>query len=132
MKLSFALISALVSILYSAEPLPMPPMVPSLPGTSAPTSALPLPKSCEIIPPMIYKLPPPLENALRTCNNDLKKPSSEQIKEKWGHTIKDIQIVALEGFSQIYTISFNDKGKKSERFCNETLTLCFKEKPLKH
>lgn len=131
MKLPIALTSILVSLLHATEPLPMPPMVPSLPGTSSPTSVSALPKSCEIIPPMIYKLPPPLENALRTCNNDLKKPTEAFIKEKFGNHIKNITIEALEGFSQVYLIAFEEKGKQSERFCNETLTFCFDKKPIK-
>lgn len=131
MKSSLALFSLVISLLHASEPLPMPPMVPSLPGTSSPASVSALPKSCEIIPPMIYKLPPPLENALRTCNNDLKKPQETLVKEKFGNHVKDISIEALEGFAQVYSIKFNEKGKKVERFCNETLTWCFEKKPVK-
>lgn len=122
-----------LSLCYAfAESMPpMPPMVPNLPTNSTPAQTSTLPKSCEVIPPMIYKLPPPLENALRECNNDLKKPTEALVKQKFGAQIQNITMNAMEGFSQVYTISFNEKGKKTERFCNETLTLCFEQKPTK-
>lgn len=132
MKKSLLLTLSLCYAFAESMP-PMPPMVPNLPTNTAPSTqqATTLPKSCEVIPPMIYKLPPPLEDALRTCNNDLKKPSESFIKEKFGNHIKSITIEALEGFSQVYRIVFEEKGKKSERFCNEALTFCFDKKPIK-
>lgn len=122
-----------LSLCYAfAESMPpMPPMVPNLPTNATPAQASTLPKSCEVIPPMIYKLPPPLENALRECNNDLKKPAEALVKQKFGAQMQNITVNAMEGFAQVYAVSFSEKGKKVERFCNETLTLCFEQKPVK-
>lgn len=122
-----------LSLCYAfAESMPpMPPMVPNLPINGTPAQTSTLPKSCEVIPPMIYKLPPPLENALKECNNDLKKPTEALVKQKFGSQIQNITVNAIEEFTQVYAVSFVEKSKKTERFCNETLTLCFEQKPVK-
>ena len=110
---------------------PMPPMIPNLSPTTSPThskQAGSLPKSCEIIPPMIYKLPPPLENALIACKNDLYKPSLSVASKKFKKQVKSI--VALKNFSQIYTITFADKKLKT-LYCNQNLSFCFNTAPAK-
>jgi len=116
---------------FAVDAPPMPPMIPNMGHAKTVTHkkhSNSLPNSCEIIPPMIYKLPPPLENALRKCKNDLYKPSLSMANKKFKNSIKSI--VPLENFSQIYKITFSNKKLKS-LYCNQDLTFCFNTAPTK-
>jgi len=120
---------ALPIVLISADMPPMPPMIPGIGAPSKTSKNLQksnLPKSCEMIPPMIYKLPPPLEKLLTTCKNDLAKPSIKKATKIFGKQIKDI--TSLEGFSQVYKVEFISKKEKT-LYCNKDLNFCFKQAP---
>jgi len=115
----------------SANMPPMPPMMPMLTKNKKSKehkAKSTLPKSCEMIPPMIYRLPPPLENALKECKNDLAKPSKKDATKKFGVLVD--KITALKEFNQLYKITFKVK-KMKPLFCNSSLTYCFDKKPIK-
>jgi hypothetical protein len=117
-----------VYIIASNTP-PMPPMIPVLGSTTTKNHTKnTLPDSCGIIPPMIYKLPPPLEDALVKCKNDLYKPDIKLLAKKFKTKIKKVK--ELDNFSQIYEISFMNKNAK-KLYCNKDITFCFDTAPIK-
>ena len=126
------LIAPLALVAANTTMPPMPPMIPGIDTTpKSPSASSTLPKSCEIIPPMIYKLPPPLENALTTCKNDMYSPNDDAIKAKFGKTIKDIKVEALKDFSQVYKIQYLAEKKTVVKYCNKNLSFCFETSPKK-
>jgi len=129
------LIFALPFFMYAADMPPMPPAIPNIGShktiQKSSTQNSNLPKSCQMIPPMIYKLPPPLENLLDKCKNDMHMPKAQTVKTTFGKDIKGLHVVALKDFSKLYQVSFLLKGKKNIKYCNETLTYCFETSPKK-
>ena len=132
-------------LVFATESVPMPPMMPPMPPNinlqKAPkktitskkdvkkekkeTKKTTLPKECQVIPPMIIFLPPPLEDALTKCKNKLFEPKLEYAKKIFAKKklkVKSISIV--EGFNEVYEIDTN-KGKF---YCNRDLSKCFKVK----
>ena len=131
-------------LVFANETLPTPPMMPPMPPNikfeknvnnsqsknnikkstkKEKTKKSSLPKECEIIPPMIIFLPPPLEDALTKCKNKLFKPKLELVKKvfkKKKLKVKSVSIV--EGFSEVYKIDTN----KGNFYCNKDLSKCFK------
>ena len=113
-----------------ANSIPMPPMPPAMnfdkPKKKIKTnSKVSMPKECEMIPPMIIFLPPPLEDALTKCKNKLFEPKLEFAKKVFAKKklkVKSINIV--KGFNELYEIKTN----KGNFYCNKDLTKCFKVK----
>jgi len=126
MKLPFAL--ALITLsLYGAQTPQMPPMPPQLPTAQAPVTDA----ECATVPPMLYMLPPPLQNALDACQNKRSLPTKE-VLSKTLSTKKTpaviVSVVPLEGFAKAYEVNAT-VGKKRLRFvCNATGERCL---PLK-
>jgi hypothetical protein len=123
----------LLPLLLFAQNLPMPPMPPALPldNTKAKTSKKSkhtenkMPKECQIIPPMLIFMPPPLEADLTKCKNKLFMPGVEKAKKGFFKKFKNIKIKKIsivEGFNELYEIKTN-KGKF---YCNKDVTKCFK------
>ena len=104
--------------LYGVDMPPMPPMIPSL-DTKAPQQKSAkqtkqksaMPKACELIPPMVIFLPPPMENQLIKCKNEMFKPKKEFVQKQLAKllkkkiTIEKIEFVAK--FNQLYKITYN-------------------------
>jgi len=117
--------------LFGQNMPPMPPMPPVMdlptdkhkekkrPNTKVKNS---LPKECQIIPPMLIFMPPPLENDLIKCKNALFMPKKELAEKKL--KTKVISIKAVDGFIEVYEI----KTKNSIIYCNKDLSKCFEVK----
>jgi hypothetical protein len=110
---------------------PMPPMIPDIDvkTNSKKSDQKTTPKSCELLPPMVVFIPPPMENMLNDCKNQLNLPKKESVEEiiikkrYKSSTLKSISIT--EGFTQLYTIELTDKNKKDiTLFCNGSLSKC--------
>lgn len=81
-----------------------------------------MPKECEVMPPMIVFLPPPMEEDLTLCKNALNKPKLENVKKVY----KDATSVDIaEGFKELYKITLKNK---KELYCNSTLSSCLEVK----
>lgn len=130
--IKFLLISmATVAALQAADTSFMPPMVPSL-GTAHNTTK---PKSstktkvssCDLVPPMIINLPPPLEDAVTKCKNErglpkkafVEKQLSKLFKKKI--VVKKIEIVPK--FNQLYKITY----KGGTILCNKSVDAFIKQ-----
>jgi hypothetical protein len=118
---------------------PMPPMI----GVQSKKSNVKnkMPKSCELLPPMLVILPPPLEVQLDKCKNALAKPdikTAEKVLRKYENkNIKIKKITPAKGFLKIYKIEYeilpkkskikvlNFKPKRKSIYCNDTMTQCF-------
>jgi hypothetical protein len=113
--LSLALVTWVV-----AENLPMPPMPPMMnippvekkSETKADKKVKQTPQECNLLPPMVVFLPPPMEKMLDECKNKLYIPKAPD-----GATVE-----AVEGFSMLYKVT----SKAGVKFCNKTLDKCIK------
>lgn len=69
------------------------------------------PKSCDMIPPMIIFLPPPMEKEVVTCQNELHKPKKEFVQKQLSKLLKKKIIVnkieIVKKFNQLYKITYN-------------------------
>ncbi len=99
-------------ILNAKESIPMPPMIPSLDtkqNTNKKNSSIP--KSCELIPPMVIFLPPPMEAELSKCKNELHKPKKEfvekQLSKLFKKQVKVTKIEIVKKFNQLYKITYD-------------------------
>ncbi len=98
---------------HAAEAPPMPPMPPMF-STPAKTVAKKqqTPDSCQLIPPMVIHLPPPMEKELVNCKNELFLPSKTLVEKNLSNLLKKqikvekIEIVAK--FNQLYKITYSD------------------------
>ena len=119
MKSKILLTLFTASTLLSAMDMPpMPPMIPTM-NTKKETvnkkqpkqKKQSMPKSCELIPPMVIFLPPPMEMELTKCKNALGKPSKELVQKqltklfKKKIIVKKIEIV--EKFNQLYKVTYD-------------------------
>ncbi|MEA1916303.1 MAG: hypothetical protein U9N42_02115 [Campylobacterota bacterium] len=124
-------IIATSTYLLATQMPPMPPMVPTLEvKTKKPTEKKrsSVPKSCELIPPMVVFIPPPMENMLNECKNSMNMPSYELannmlIKNKKSK-IKDIQIA--KSFIQLYKIDVESNKSIETFYCNKDVNSCIK------
>ena len=115
-------------ILFANQAIPMPPMPPAMnleksKKTTKKEKKSTLPKECEMIPPMIVFLPPPLEDALNKCKNKLFEPKLDYANKVFSNKklkVKSINIV--NGFVELYKIDTN----KGSFYCNKDLSKCFK------
>ena len=64
---------AISTFMNAVDTIPMPPMIPSLDTKSNNISnkKSTIPKSCELIPPMVIFLPPPMQDELSKCKMSL-------------------------------------------------------------
>lgn len=125
MKIFFSLM-VLVCFGWGAE-LDMPPSIPVLKpeGTGTNTKTI---NSCDVLPPMLYMLPPPLQGELDSCINEKNKPSQDSVKQyldKNKIKYKDLKISLAKDFVRLYEI---DLGSKKVMYCNEKVTKCFEVK----
>lgn len=112
MKKTFLLFTT-CAVLY-AESIPMPPMPPSL-GTAKTSKTKDekqqMPKSCELMPPMVVFLPPPMEAGLSECKNELNKPKKEFVEKQLKRLLKkDVKVKTIEiveKFDQLYKVTYN-------------------------
>lgn len=127
------------TLLFASDMPPMPPMPPvgidnsssseqkniknvKVKKESRENKAPAMPKECEILPPMIIFLPPPMEADLTLCKNAIHKPTLENVKKIY----KDaISVDIAEEFKELYKITL--KSKK-ELFCNSSLSACLEIK----
>jgi len=126
------LLIAVPFILLANQSLMMPPMPPALPvNKNQNTTKVKhkeikkplLPKECNIIPPMLIFMPPPLEDDLVKCKNKLFLPKldiAKKIFAKKHLKVKSVSVV--DGFVELYKVS-TDKG---DFYCNKNLSKCFK------
>jgi hypothetical protein len=120
-----------------AENIPMPPMPPALPlnqnknvkvqknKNKEKSTKVKMPKECNIIPPMLIFMPPPLQEDLRKCKNKLFMPSLNLAKKELSKKYKNIKIKKIsivKGFDELYEIKTN----KGIFYCNKNVTKCFK------
>ena len=105
----------LTVVLYGVDMPPMPPMIPTLEKQHTNNKTIKKttkPKSCELIPPMVIFLPPPMEKELVKCKNEMFKPKKELVQKqlqkllKKKITINKIEIV--KKFNQLYKITYNN------------------------
>jgi len=70
-----------------------------------------MPKSCELIPPMVIFLPPPMEVEISKCKNELYKPKKEfaekQLSKLFKKKTKIKSIEIVEKFNQLYKVTYN-------------------------
>lgn len=100
----------------------MPPMVPSIssqPSVSAKKeSSL---GSCEMIPPMIINLPPPLEDAVIACKNERGMPQKAFVEKQLSKLFKKkIEVKSIEivkKFNQLYKVTY----KGGVILCNKSV-----------
>ena len=93
----------------------MPPMVPTLGSANNATApavqAKPTLGSCDIIPPMIINLPPPLEDAVAKCKNERDMPKKEFVQEQlsklFGKKTEVKTIESVEKFNQLYRVTYD-------------------------
>lgn len=115
-------------ILFANQSIPMPPMPPAMNLEKKHTNKKnnvkkSMPKECEMIPPMLIFLPPPLEESLRKCKNELFKPTIIKAKKVFSKKkLKVISVNIVSGFNELYKIETN----KGNFYCNKNLSKCFK------
>ncbi len=92
---------------------------------------------CSMIPPMLYKLPPPLLKLVDSCNNKNLKPTKNfVIKKLQKNGLLDknyhkLEIKEVDGLSRFYKISYKkyyffDLIKIDKKiFCDWKLQYCF-------
>ena len=97
------------TLLVGSQMPPMPPMIPSIDTKKSVKSTMP--KSCELIPPMVIFLPPPMEAELVKCKNNLHKPKKEFVEQQLSKllrkNIKDKKIEIVKKFNQLYKVTYN-------------------------
>jgi len=117
------------TFLLAGESLPMPPMMPSVPLKKEEKNVK-LPKSCQMLPPMIYRLPPPMEVMLQDCKSRLYLPSKEKAQQKinklFKKPLKVIGVKPLKGFDDLYEIETNESSALVQIYCNRDLSFCIK------
>lgn len=126
------LISSLTATLLSAmDPSLMPPMIPNLDAPKSTNSTKPEVKapmsSCEMIPPMIINLPPPLEDAVEKCKNERDMPQKDFVQTQLSKLLKKTvhvqKIEIVKGFNQLYKVSYDD----GTILCNKAVNAFIKQ-----
>jgi hypothetical protein len=102
-----------IPILIAATTINMPPMIPTIDNKDkAPLQQNnSLPKVCDLIPPMVLFLPPPMQTAMSECKNKLGMPNKEfteaQLSKLFKKDIKVKSIEIVEKFNQLYKVKYN-------------------------
>ncbi len=128
----FILISIFCSLLFSAQGLPMPPSIPMLQTKTAKVKKqhkTTLPKSCQILPPMIFRYGDGVEKLVNRCKSDLHKPSKKLAEKKLENIIKRkvkvTEVQNIDGIARLYVIKTKKQGKF---YCNDLFDICFKNR----
>ena len=127
-KMILASVFTTLSLVASQMP-PMPPMPPSLGGgvKHKSTKNTKTPKECDLLPPMVIFLPPPMEAQLDSCKNALYKPKKEfatkQLSKLFKKKIVIKSIKILKKFSKLYRIEYKD----GVVLCNSKVDACIKQ-----
>ncbi len=110
------------TLLNAVDMPPMPPMIPTLKTTKSDINTQnkvqkaqksTMPKSCELIPPMVIFLPPPMEKELANCKNNLHKPKKEFVEKQLAKLFKKKKITVtkieiVKKFNQLYKVTYDD------------------------
>lgn len=119
------LIFLLSSCVLCANSLQMPPSIPSI---TQKTQAKNNP--CDMIPPMLQMMPPPLQEAVDRCQTESNIPKKEKVlsflKDK-KINYETVTIKPMDGFVKLYMI---DLGNATKIYCNEKMQ-CFEPKRVK-
>ena len=105
----------LTTFLNAMDMPPMPPMMPVLDtknkAVKKDTKKPSMPASCELIPPMVIFLPPPMEKELVNCKNNMNKPKKEFVEKQLSKLFKKkttvTKIEIVEKFNQLYKITYD-------------------------
>jgi hypothetical protein len=124
-------ILAILTVSIYANAIEMPPAIPMLDlkaDTKKETKQKSKnPKECDMLPPMVVFLPPPMENMVNTCKNKLYIPSKQLAQKGLSKILKkDVKVTSVsieKDFVQAYEIS----KKKDKYICNKTVTKCYKK-----
>jgi hypothetical protein len=118
MKKVFLSLSLFTYGVYALEMPPMPPMI-SMKDTNKTvktetkkgTTKRTTPESCDLIPPMVIFLPPPMEKDVTTCKNELFMPkkdfAAKQLEKLFKKKVKIISIEIVPKFNQLYKITYD-------------------------
>ncbi len=119
----------IATALVAGEMPPMPPMPPAL-GNGKQHKVkkqTKMPKECELLPPMVIFLPPPMEAQLDSCKNALYKPKKEFAQKQLSKILKKKVIVKsitiLKKFSKLYRIEYNG----GTVLCNDRVDACIRQ-----
>ncbi|MBC8238351.1 MAG: hypothetical protein H8E76_09020 [Helicobacteraceae bacterium] len=110
--LLLSIISA--TFMHATEMPPMPPMPPifeTAKTTSVASQQATTPSSCQLIPPMVIHLPPPMEKELINCKNELFLPNKALAEKNLSNLLKkQIAVEKIEivpKFNQLYKVTYN-------------------------
>lgn len=131
---SFILLLLVINIFAQGlEKPPMPPMD-LLTGDKKATA-----DPCSLIPPMLFKLPPPLLKMVDRCNTKNLKPKKDfalkKLQKNGFTSIKKLKIEEIKNLPRFYKVSFEksyffDLVKlKKELYCDWRLNFCFTKRP---
>ena len=103
-KVSSLCVVSLTLLNAMDTPPMMPPMVPVVKSTT-------VIDSCKMIPPMILRLPPPMESSLIKCKNESNIPSKVLLEKRLTTLLKKkvkVQKVEIvKKFNQLYKVTYN-------------------------
>jgi hypothetical protein len=119
-----------ISSFMVASAIDMPPSIPMLQTSQqkSDTNETSKVNSCDMIPPMLHMLPPPLQGELDNCVNTKNQPTIQMVTEylqKNKMKYKTLTIKPASDFVRLYEI---DLGNKKIIYCNEKVTKCFEVK----
>ena len=80
--------------------------------------------ACDMIPPMLHLLPPPLQEALDKCQIEKFFPKEEAVKKYLNNKkikYEKLTITPVKDFIRVYKI---DLGNKNFLYCNGMMTNC--------
>ena len=128
----FALGLVTTTLLSAMDSSLMPPMVPAF-GTLHKNTTKKIgtkkeiPSSCEIVPPMIINLPPPLEDAVTKCKNERGMPKKEFVEQQLSKLLKKKIVVTsisiVPKFNQLYKVIY----KGGTILCNTSVDAFIKQ-----
>jgi len=116
MKNKIIALTFVTTLTYALDMPPMPPMIPDVQKDikttqTKETKKSTMPSSCELIPPMVIFLPPPMEKELSNCKNQLHKPKKELVEKNLSKLLnKKIKVEKIEivkKFNQLYKVTYN-------------------------
>lgn len=132
MKKSLLSLTTVLSLsLFAVEMPPMPPGFMNTEVAKAPVkkeqkrvqkrrAKVSFPKECDVIPPMLFMLPPPLKRDLDRCTIELYKPNSEILNSKLSKFTKSkVEILSIKGVESIlglYKIEYKVLASKESKF----------------
>ena len=130
------LLATSIGYLYSHS-VQMPPMMPPMIPTSTKSTVKSVNTTskkdekiakkagaCDMIPPMLHLLPPPLQEALDKCQIEKFFPKEEAVKKYLNNKkikYEKLTITPVKDFIRVYKI---DLGNKNFLYCNGMMTNC--------